>query len=172
MSALSIVSGFWMSRARANALLRISILEAQMSSRKAEVDRLKKEDEEKQQQEAKIFLSEQDSYHLAAARQLIMRRSFAWDKLVGDLERFVPKNARLVAIKISGITKGDSGVTASLELSALGKSPAEMTEMMTQFGKSEGLFEVGDAQQGEVTDTGETPFSLGLQYHPRRGGDQ
>jgi Tfp pilus assembly protein PilN len=172
MSALSIVSGFWMSRARANALLRISILEAQMSSRKAEVDRLKKEDEEKQQQEAKIFLSEQDSYHLAAARQLIMRRSFAWDKLVGDLERFVPKNARLVAIKISGITKDDSGVTASLELSALGKSPAEMTEMMTQFGKSEGLFEVGDAQQGEVTDTGETPFSLGLQYHPRRGGDQ
>src|SRR5262245_16789809 len=93
--------GFWISQARARALIRISGLQVQMASRKAEVERVKREDEERRKQEAKIFLTEQDSYHLAAARLLIMRKSFAWDKMVGDLERFVPKSARVVTIKVN-----------------------------------------------------------------------
>jgi Tfp pilus assembly protein PilN len=143
-----------------------------MTKRQAEVDRVKKEEEERQKQEDKIFLTDQDSYQLAAARQLIVRKSFAWDKMIGDLERFVPKNARVVTIRVSGITRDQNGVTASLELSALGRSPAELTEMMSALEKSEGLFDVGDTGQGEVTETGEIPFALELQYHPRGGGDQ
>lgn len=142
-----------------------------MASRKAEVERVKKEEEERQKQEAKIFLSEEDTYQLAAARQLIVRKSFGWDKMIGDLERFVPKDTRVVTIKVNGITRDENGVTASLELSALGKTPAELTEMMTALEKSEGLFDVGDTGQGETADTGETPFTLELQYHPRSGGD-
>jgi len=169
---LCVVSTLWISRARASALTRIGILEAQMASRRAEVDRVKREEEERQKQEAKIFLTDQDSYQLAAARQLITRKSFAWDRMVGDLERFVPKNARVVTIKVNGIARGENGVTASLELSALGKTPGELTEMMAELEKSGGLFEVGDTNQGETTDTGEIPFTLQLQYHSRTGGDQ
>jgi len=169
---LCVVSILWISRARAGALTRIGILEAQMASRRAEVDRVKREEEERQKQEAKIFLTDQDSYQLAAARQLITRKSFAWDRMVGDLERFVPKNARVVTIKVNGIARGENGVTASLELSALGKTPGELTEMMAELEKSGGLFEVGDTNQGETTDTGEIPFTLQLQYHSRTGGDQ
>jgi len=143
-----------------------------MNSRRELVERIKREEEERQKKEAKIFLTEQDSYQLAAARQLIMRKSFAWDKMVGDLERFVPHNARILTIRVNGIARSDNGVVASLELSALGKSPAELTEMMTELGKSEGLFEVGDANQGEMTETGETPFTLELEYHQRGGGGQ
>ena len=143
-----------------------------MASRKAEVERLKAEEEERRKNDAKIFLTEQDSYQLAAARQLIIRKSFAWDRMVGDLERFVPKNARLVTIKVNGIARSENGVIASLELSALGKSPAEFTQMMEDFEKSNGLFQVGDGSQGEMTDTGETPFTLELQYHQRGGGGQ
>jgi len=169
---LCVVSGMWISRAKASALARIADLEAQMNSRKAEVERIKREEEERQKKESKIFLTEQDSYQLAAARQLIMRKSFAWDKMIGDLERFVPHNARILTIKVNGIARDDNGVIASLELSALGKSPGELTEMMTDFGKSEGIFEVGDANQGEMTETGETPFTLDLEYHQRGGGGQ
>src|SRR5215470_10571015 len=74
--ALCAASGIWISRARARALVRISEVKAQMASRQAEVDRVKREDEERRKQEAKIFLTDQDSYHLAAARQLIVRKSF------------------------------------------------------------------------------------------------
>src|SRR5262249_53021566 len=170
--ALCAVSGLWISRARARALVRISDLNAQMASRQAEVDRVKREDEERRKQEAKIFLTDQDSYHLAAARQLIVRKSFAWDKMVGDLEQFVPKRARVVTIKVNGIIKGENGVIANLELSALGRSPADLTQMMSDFEKSNGLFEVGDANQGEMTDTGETPFVLELHYYQHGGGGQ
>jgi Tfp pilus assembly protein PilN len=169
---LCILSGLWITRARASALARISTLETGMKLRQAEVDRVKKEEEERQNQENKIFLTEQDSYQLAAARQLIARKSFAWDRMIGDLERFVPHNARVATIKVNGITRDQNGVTASLELTAFGRSPAELTEMMTEFGKSEGLFDVGDASQGEITETGETPFTLELEYHPRGGGDR
>src|SRR5260370_8899021 len=99
-------------------------------------------------------------------------KCWGWDKMGGDLERFVPRNAKVVSIKVNGIARDQERVTASLELSAIGKSPAELTEMMTELGKSEGLFEVGEANQGEMTDTGETPFTLEVQYHPRAGGDQ
>jgi Tfp pilus assembly protein PilN len=143
-----------------------------MASRRADVERVKREEEERRKQEAKIFLTDQDTYHLAAARQLIIHKSFGWDKLVGDLERFVPHSARIVTIKVNGIARSENGVTASLELSALGRSPADLTEMMAAFEKSDGLFEVGDANQGELTDTGETPFAIDLQYHQRGGGDQ
>ena len=169
---LCVVSGLWISRTKAASLTRIADLEAQMNSRRELVERIKREEEERQKKEAKIFLTEQDSYQLAAARQLIMRKSFAWDKMVGDLERFVPHNARILTIRVNGIARSDNGVVASLELSALGKSPAELTEMMTELGKSEGLFEVGDANQGEMTETGETPFTLELEYHQRGGGGQ
>jgi Tfp pilus assembly protein PilN len=172
VAGLCLVSGLSIRRARASALAQISVLETQMASRRAQVARIKSEEEERQKNDAKIFLTEQDSYQLAAARQLIMRKSFAWDKMVGDLERFVPHNARVLTIKVNGIARDDNGVVASLELSALGKSPAELTDMMTELGKSEGLFEVGDANQGEMTETGETPFTLELQYHQRGGGGQ
>jgi hypothetical protein len=169
---LCVVSGMWIRRTKASALARIADLEAQMNSRREQVERIKREEEERQKKESKIFLTEQDSYQLAAARQLIMRKSFAWDRMIGDLERFVPHYARILTIKVNGIARDDNGVIASLELSALGKSPGELTEMMTDFGKSDGLFEVGDANQGEMTETGETPFTLDLQYHQRTGGGQ
>src|SRR5262249_43983980 len=131
-----------------------------------------REDEERRKQEAKVFLTDQDSYHLAAARHLIVRKSFAWDRMIGDLERFVPKSAKVVTIKVNGIAKGENGIIASLELSALGRSPADLTQMMSDFEKSNGLVEVGDANQGEMTDAGETPFTLELQYYQHGGGGQ
>jgi len=169
---VSVLSALWIDRERKHDLSRISYLEDQMASRKAEVERVKKEEEEKQKQDAKIFLSEQDTYELASARQLILRKSFGWDKMIGDLEVFVPRNARLLTIKVNGIVRDQNGVTASVELSALGKSPAELTEMMASFKKSEGLFDVGDAGQGEILDTGEVPFTIEVLYHPRSGGAQ
>jgi Tfp pilus assembly protein PilN len=169
---LCCVSALWIHRTKTSALARIGELDAQIERRRAQAERVRNEDEERRKQEAKIFLTEQDTYHLAAARQLIVRKSFAWDKMIGDLERFVPKNARVVTIKVTGIARDQGGVTASLELTALGRSPAELTEMMSELEKSGGLFEVGDTGQGEATDTGEIPFTVEIQYHPPSGGDR
>jgi len=52
---------------------------------------------------------------------------------------------------------------------ALGTTPDEMTAMMSNLGKSGGLFIVGETGQEATTETGETPFTLNLIYKPSRG---
>ncbi len=118
-------------------------------------------------------IDESQLRQLAGARTLIGQKSFSWNRLLGDLERFVPKQARITGVRVTEIVDLGDGVSANIELKAAGKGYSEMNEMMSRIEESSGLFKIaGTAVQNTIDETGETPFTLNLIYSPARGGAQ
>jgi hypothetical protein len=144
-------------------------LQNRIKDRQAEVEKIKQEAETRRKQEQKTVLTEQEIYQLESARQLIFRRSFSWSRLIRQIEDYVPPDTRIVGIKVQNIAQGPSGMTADLEISAVGKNAPQLTEMMERFEKSGGIFTTGDSTQGQATETGEVPFTIKLQYRVLRG---
>ena len=117
-------------------------------------------------------ISDMERLELAAARQLLERRAFSFNRLVADLEHYVPKQARLIGLKIEKIAPLGQPMTASIEIKAIGQSSAQMTEMMEKVEKSGGLFAIRQSTQEALQDTSEVPFTLVLVYNPERGEAQ
>jgi len=147
--------------------LKLRIGEQRQAATEANLER-----ERRAKSEVKIVVTEQQALQLAAARQLIQHKGFSWNRLISEIEDYVPKNTRIMSIKIEEIAiEGDRPI-AFVEVKALGTTPGEMTEMMMSLEKSGGLFVVGEAGQDANLETGETPFTLNLTYKPSRGDSQ
>ena len=140
-------------------------IESQKQAAKDAVD----EQERRKREQQKIVLTEQQATQLASARRLIQRKAFLWNRMIGDIEEYVPKNTRIMSIKVAEIFNTADEVMARVEVKALGTTSDEMTAMMSNLEKSGGLFIVGETGQEAATDTGETPFTLSLIYKPSRG---
>ena len=126
-------------------------------------------DQEKHKQEMqRIVVTEQQAVELASARQLLQRKSFSWNRMISEIEKYVPKHARILSIRVYGIDSLGDAVAARIQMKALGQSPDEMTAMMANLVKSDGVFEVGEAGQEATTEQGETPFTLNFTYNPRK----
>lgn len=132
----------------------------------------KREQERRKQAQQKIVVTEQQALQLAAARQLIQRKGFSWNRMIGDIEEYVPKNTRIISIKVEEIASDAEQVMARVQVKAVGTTPGEMTEMMMSLEKSGGLFTVGETGQEATSESGETPFTLNLTYTPSRGDSQ
>jgi hypothetical protein len=116
-----------------------------------------------------IKLDDQQRLQLAAARQMISSKAFSWNKLIGDIEGYVPNDARVLSIKVDEVQAGQLSGNAFVELKAMGKTAAQMTEMMEALEKSGGLFAIQQSGQDAASDSGEVPFTLNLVYSPSRG---
>jgi hypothetical protein len=131
-----------------------------------------REQQRLKEQQQKIFVTDEQKLQLASARQLIQRKSFSWNRMISDLETYVPKNTRIMSIKVDEIANAGEGVEARIEVKAIGTTASEMTEMMASLEKSSGVFVVGGTGQETMTENGETPFTISLTYNPARGGAQ
>lgn len=140
-----------------------------IAGQKQAADDAKRERERRTTEDAKIVVTEQQAIQLAAARQLIERKGFSWNRMIADLEEYVPKNTRILSIKMDEFAGSGAAVVASIQVKAVGTTPAEMTEMMANLLKSDGSFTTGEANQDPTAESGETPFTLQLTYTPTRG---
>lgn len=127
------------------------------------------ERQSRSQSQQQVVLDDQQRMQLAAARQLISTKAFSWNRLIGDIEMYIPKDARILSIKVDEVTSGQQSGSATVEVKALGKTAAQMTEMMQALEKSGGLFVISQSGQDAAAETGEVPFSLNLIYSPSRG---
>lgn len=132
----------------------------------------KLEQERRNRAQTKTVVTEQQALELGAARQLIQRKGFSWNRMIGDIEGYVPKHTRIMSIKVEGIVSDSEQVMARVQIKAIGTTTGEMTEMMMSLDKSGGLFTVGETGQEAATESGETPFTLNLTYRPSRGDAQ
>jgi Tfp pilus assembly protein PilN len=128
--------------------------------------------ERRKKEQVKVVLTEHQQVELAAARQLIGRKVFSWNKILSDIEEYVPKNTRIISIKVEEVANSGEDAMASVQVKAIGTTSNEMTEMMISLEKSNGLFTVGETGQEAITDNGETPFTLNLTYRPHKGDAQ
>jgi len=169
-------AGFWMFLWMTAEKSRVMAQQVEMRQRiegqKAAFDNAMEELERRKREQQKVVLTEQQALQLASARQLIQRKAFSWNGLIGDIEEYVPKNTRIMSIKVEEIVSTSEEVTARVQVKAVGTTPAELTEMMSNLEKSGGRFIVGETGQEAVTESGETPFTLNLVYKPSRGNDQ
>lgn len=161
----------WVSAEVTQVSAKADALKVRIESQKAIADAARTEREKKEQEQRQVFITEQEAMELASARMLILQRNFVWNRMISDLEQLVPHQARIAAIKVDGVSDS-GGVTARVQVKAIGATAAQMTEMMVNVEKSGGLFVTDQADQEAVTDTGETPFTLQLSYKPAGGGAQ
>ncbi len=137
-----------------------------------ELVRLKKEIAERQQATEQVNINPQDAFQLAAARRLLGLKSFSWNRLLTDIEGYVPEQARITSIKVGEMLADGSALAARVEIKALGKTAAQLTDMMSKLDQSKGLFLLGETGQEQPTDEGEVPFTINVIYRPARGEAQ
>ena len=167
---VSLSIGLWAYSEKTTAIAQSKRLASAVSERERQVKQLKEEAEKRSQQSVKIQLTEQETYELASARRLVARKAFPWTKMINDLETHVPKQVRILSIKVDESVDEGGEVVGLVEVKALGKSADQMTEMMTSIDNSGGLFMRGQSAQDQALDTAEVPFTLNLIYRPFRGG--
>jgi hypothetical protein len=162
----------WMTAEKSRVIAKQTEVTQRIDSQKAAAAAAKEEEERRKLEQQKIVLNEQQATQLASARQLIHRKAFSWNKMIGDIEDYVPKNTRIMSIKVQEIVSTTDEVIARVQVKALGTTPNELTEMMTNLEKSGGRFIVGETGQEAAAESGETPFTINLLYKPSRGDAQ
>ena len=162
----------WFVSERGSVIAKADDLKRRIESQKQLAEEAKTEQDRRKREEVKVVLNEQQAIELASARQLIQRKVFSWNGMISDIEEYVPKNTRVISIKVDEIANTAEDAMARIQVKAIGTTPSEMTEMMVNLEKSSGLFVVGETGQEATTENGETPFTLNLTYRPRRGDSQ
>ena len=167
---VSLSIGLWAFSEKTTASAQSRRLAASVSEREREVKQLNEDAERRKQQSVKVQLTERDAYELAAARRLIARKAFPWTKLINDLETHVPKQVRILSIKVDESVDEAGELVGLVEVKAIGKTADQMTEMMASVDNSGGLFTRGQSAQDQALDTSEVPFTMNLIYRPFRSG--
>jgi hypothetical protein len=162
---------FWTANGQARVASEINELKSQISAKQESLKQLKDKAEKNQVVVTQTVLTEEQKYQLASARQLIAQKSFSWNNLLSDIEKYVPKRVRILSIKIDESAKPKDEGAVLIDIVAAGESPTQMTEMMTTIENSSGKFILDQAEQQATDEDGSTPFILKLIYRPVRGGE-
>lgn len=156
----------WIAAETTRVSARADQIDFQIKRNEDEVIRIKEEEEKRKRDLQMAVMSEQDTFQLAAARQLIERKALSWNRLISDIESYVPQDVRIMSIKVNEILESTDGAAAAIEIKAIGKTPAQMTEMMAKLNDSKGLFTLGQSTQEQITDANEVPFTINATYSP------
>jgi Tfp pilus assembly protein PilN len=168
---VSLWLGLWVNSEKGRVIAKADEVAGMIKDQESKVEEYKKELERRSKADERIALNEQDAVQLASARQLIASKAFSWNKLIGDIERFVPNKSKVVSIQVAGASTESGSVAAQVEIKAIGQTSGQLTEMMESLEKSGGLFEVRTFTQEAAAETGEVPFTLRVTYLPNRGED-
>src|SRR5882672_4849480 len=87
---VSLWLGLWVNSEKSRVSAKADEVAGMVKAQEGKVEEYKKELERRSKADERIPLNEQDAVQLAAARQLIANKAFSWNKLIGDIERFVP----------------------------------------------------------------------------------
>lgn len=162
----------WIGAEKNRVLAEQSTVKQRIEGQRAAYDEMLREQERRKAEMHSVVVTDQQAMELASARLLIQRKAFSWNRMISDIEEYVPKNTRIMSIKVDEIANIGEETVAKIQIKAVGQTADEMTSMMANLEKSNGVFVVGNAGQEATTDQGETPFTLSLTYKPTKGGDQ
>jgi len=162
----------WTVSERGLVTAKANIVAVRVRDAQERLDKANQENEKNAQAQQQPPISDIDRLELASARQLLARHAFSFNHLMAELEPYVPKQARLIGLKIEKNAPLGQAVSASVEIKAIGQSPAQMTEMMEKLEKSGGLFAIRQSTQEAPQETSEVPFTLVVLYNPAGGEAQ
>jgi Tfp pilus assembly protein PilN len=119
---------------------------------------------------ANVTISADRNLQLVAASELIARRAFSWSQLLNDIERNLPAGVRVLRVAVAQIQpdeRDDAAIgddnAATLNMTVIGKSGAEVTAMINKFHESR-RFRVSPITKRPVEGTEEIEFDLKVEY--------
>jgi hypothetical protein len=117
-----------------------------------------------------LTISADRNLQLVAASELIARRAFSWSQLLDDIERNLPAGVRVLRVAVAQIqpnerdgAAGENGNDATLNMTVIGKSNADVTAMIGKFQESR-RFKVAPVSKKAVEGTDEIEFELKVEY--------
>jgi hypothetical protein len=122
---------------------------------------------------ANVTISADRNLQLVAASELIARRAFSWSQLLDDIERNLPGGVRVLRVAVAQIQPnerdaagGENESAATLNMTVIGKSGAEVTAMINKFHESR-RFRVSPVSAKPIEGTEESEFDLKVEYLAR-----
>ena len=119
---------------------------------------------------ANATISADRNLQLVAASELIARRAFSWSQLLDDIERNLPAGVRVLRVAVAqiqpnerGAAAGENESVATLNMTVIGKSVADVTAMISKFEESR-RFRVNLVSKKAVEGTEEIEFELKVEY--------
>ncbi|HEY7183373.1 MAG TPA: hypothetical protein VIC84_18210 [Blastocatellia bacterium] len=118
---------------------------------------------------ANATISADRNLQLVAASELIARRAFSWSQLLDDIERNLPAGVRVLRVAVAQIQPnerngaGENVSGATLNMTVIGKSGADVTAMISKFQESR-RFKVGLVSKKAVEGTEEVEFEFKVEY--------
>ena len=88
---VSLWLGLWVNSEKGQVSAKADEVAGLVAAQAGKVEEYKKELERQSKANERTALSEPDAIELASARQLIASKAFSWNKLLSDIEQFVPK---------------------------------------------------------------------------------
>jgi len=108
---------------------------------------------------------------LEAAHLLVDRKRFSWSKLFADLEAALPGSVRVSRISVRDVAQRGGQTRAELELTVVGRAPADVIGMITEMNRA-GVFFVTPKTESprEGKSDGGIEWALGVNYVQRTIG--
>ena len=124
----------------------------------------------KQAETVRNSLTPEQLQTLEAAHTLVDRKHFSWSRLLADLESALPGSVRVKRIGVRGVAVRNDQTLAELELTVVAKSPAIITDMLSDMDRA-GIFQAELRSQNLQRGRGEsgTEYELYVVYRPRPG---
>ena len=121
-------------------------------------------------QEVTQKLTPEQRLVLDAAHEIVDRKNFSWSRLLADLEGTLSGNVRVARISVRDTKQVNGQTRAELELTVVGKTPADITQMIGKMAGT-GIFDAELLTQQPRAAKGEpgTEATLRVRYTPRAG---
>ncbi|MBO0726064.1 MAG: hypothetical protein J2P52_10730, partial [Blastocatellia bacterium] len=154
-----------------SALRVLGKRQSELGTLDSEIQRLKGEIKQADKTGAgNATISADRNLQLVAASGLIARRAFSWSQLLDDIERNLPGGVRVLRVAVAQIQSnerdgggGENENGATLNMTVIGKSVADVTAMISKFQESR-RFRVSPVSRKTVEGTEEIEFELKVEY--------
>ena len=113
----------------------------------------------------RVFLPD-ERQALDDARQLLVRRSFSWSRLLHDLEAHVPAKARLETIEITELTGEGTDLVVEMGIAGHSQTYGEMGAIIGSLDRTAGRFNAEPLSIERDEETGEFGFHITVTYRP------
>ncbi len=147
--------------------------QADISEQQVAAMRAERRELDRQAEEIRQTIPEDQRRALEAAHALVSRKGFSWSQLFSDLEEFLPQSVRVARINVREVTQVGGQTRADLDLTVVGRTPTDVTGMISEMNRA-GTFSAVPLTENQKSGKGESGYEwmLRVSYvqNARRGG--
>jgi len=147
--------------------------QADLSEQQVAAMRAERRELDRQAEEIRQTIPEDQRKALEAAHALVSRKGFSWSQLFSDLEEFMPTSVRVARINVREVAQVGGQTRADLDLTVVGRTPQDVTGMISEMNRA-GTFSAVPLTENQKSGKGESGYEwmLRVSYvqNARRGG--